>query len=442
MWDWFDGLQVLGEVGYQFFEMCASSLIALMESVDEIAQGIFNALAISEEEAIEIVSLEDLDSMRAERFLLVGRLLTPKVFHRDSLVGTMKSIWHTREGFIVVPLDDPQCMLFSFRNDFDRCKIKDVYSIRVVGGLKGKVFGLGPCSRLQAQAKPQRDPMSGVVQSFGEAFGTSEGGVTPMEEEHETTFLLAAGVSKKRRFMGKEADEQTIPKPKSYAEQQFCEVQVAVGKRKGVKVGGQRVRGSLPKPGVVESVGDSSLLKTVGSTGKSMMGSDGYSGPWVVGGDFNEVLELNEYLGRRYRLASQMRDFGMALEDCGLTSMKYKGYKFTWTNNRTGDDRVQLRLDRGVGNAVVFQAFPRAIVHHVNSLVSDHLPVFIHFGGSDSVRWAQRFIFEEMWTKVDGCMETIVQAWVEEQGDVVTKLKACQQSLLDWNKSKVGHIPM
>ncbi|ONI29059.1 hypothetical protein PRUPE_1G178200 [Prunus persica] len=106
-----------------------------------------------------------------------------------------------------------------------------------------------------------------------------------------------------------------------------------------------------------------------------------------------------------------MRDFGMALEDCGLTSMKYKGYKFTWTNNRTGDDRVQLRLDRGW-----------RMLH--------------------SVQWARRFMFEEMWTEVDGCTETVVQAWGKEQGDLVTKLKACQQSLLDWNKSKVGHIPM
>lgn len=138
-----------------------------------------------------------------------------------------------------------------------------------------------------------------------------------MEEEHETTFLLATGVSKKHRFMGKEADDQNILKPKPYADQQFCEVpittcfdfgsstlkglhcggsvpsvlienegggpksslvsgsdrQVAMGKRKGVKVGGQRGWGSLPKPGVVESVGDVSLRKTAGSTSKSVMGS-------------------------------------------------------------------------------------------------------------------------------------------------------------------------
>lgn len=47
-----------------------------------------------------------------------------------------------------------------------------------------------------------------------------------MEGEHETMFLLAAGASKKCRFMGKEADELNIPKPKPEVEQQFCEVPV------------------------------------------------------------------------------------------------------------------------------------------------------------------------------------------------------------------------
>ncbi|BFG30894.1 hypothetical protein CerSpe_171680 [Prunus speciosa] len=444
-----------------------------MDSIDEIAQGISSALAISEEEAVEIGSLEELDSLRAVRFLLVGRLLTPKVFHWDSLIGTMKSIWHTCEGFTVVPLDDPQCMLFSFQNDFDRRKvmrgapwtfdrsllvlaftdgsvdpmtvpleiqhfwvrvrriapifltpalgekignhlgmfvvvdkgmnedclgsflrvrvglkitdplkrwitlrlnpdepakqydieyellpffclfcgrldhlgsscalkmssdvvteqygrwktqIKDVFSIRVVSGSKGQAVGLGPCSRLQAQAKPQRAPLSGmvplsgvvslsgVVHPFEEAFDTSNGGVTLMEGEQETMVLLAAGVSKKRGIMGTEVDEHNLTKSKPTVEQQFCEVpvttcfdfggsslkglhfggnvpsdlienegvgpkssmvsssdrQVAVGKRKSVKVGGQRARGRLLKLSAVESVGDSSLRNTAGSTG-------------------------------------------------------------------------------------------------------------------------------------------------------------------------------
>lgn len=54
---------------------------------------------------------------------LRGRLLTGKAFHKEALIGTMKPIWHTREQFTTVPLDDPTSFLFSSKSDFDRKKI-------------------------------------------------------------------------------------------------------------------------------------------------------------------------------------------------------------------------------------------------------------------------------------------------------------------------------
>ncbi|CAB4320655.1 unnamed protein product [Prunus armeniaca] len=53
-------------------------------------------------------------------------------------------------------------------------------------------------------------------------------------------------------------------------------------------------------------------------------------GPWIVGGDFNEILEAHEYFGRRFRPMSQMRAFREALDECGLTTIRFQGYKFTW----------------------------------------------------------------------------------------------------------------
>ncbi|PQQ09532.1 hypothetical protein Pyn_14979 [Prunus yedoensis var. nudiflora] len=47
-----------------------------------------------------------------------------------------------------------------------------------------------------------------------------------MEGEHETMVLLAAGVSKNRRIMGTEVDEQNLTKSKPTVEQQFCEVRL------------------------------------------------------------------------------------------------------------------------------------------------------------------------------------------------------------------------
>ncbi|CAB4279004.1 unnamed protein product [Prunus armeniaca] len=53
------------------------------------------------------------------------------------------------------------------------------------------------------------------------------------------------------------------------------------------------------------------------------------SGPWVLGRDFNEIVASHEYMGKRFRPMSQMRDFGDALEECDLALIPYTGYKYT-----------------------------------------------------------------------------------------------------------------
>lgn len=42
-----------------------------------------------------MVSVEELGGLKAYRFLLVGRLLMMKDFHKEALIGTMKAIWYT-----------------------------------------------------------------------------------------------------------------------------------------------------------------------------------------------------------------------------------------------------------------------------------------------------------------------------------------------------------
>ncbi|KAI5312563.1 hypothetical protein L3X38_041736 [Prunus dulcis] len=67
-----------------------------MASVDDLVDGISSTLTISDAEAIEIVGVEELSNLKAERFL---------------------------EDFTVVALEDPTKFLFSFKSDFDRKKM-------------------------------------------------------------------------------------------------------------------------------------------------------------------------------------------------------------------------------------------------------------------------------------------------------------------------------
>ncbi|KAL9690120.1 hypothetical protein QQ045_010515 [Rhodiola kirilowii] len=54
--------------------------------------------------------------------------------------------------------------------------------------------------------------------------------------------------------------------------------------------------------------------------------------PWIVVGDFNEVLFGWEVNGRTIRGEWQMRKFREVLQDCGLFDLSFKGPQFTYLN--------------------------------------------------------------------------------------------------------------
>lgn len=67
---------------------------------------------------------------------------------------------------------------------------------------------------------------------------------------------------------------------------------------------------------------------------------------WVVFGDFNEIVHLDEKLGWKEREADQME----ALNVCGLSDLGFVGQRYTWCNDRFGDQRTLIRLNRMVVN--------------------------------------------------------------------------------------------
>lgn len=70
--------------------------------------------------------------------------------------------------------------------------------------------------------------------------------------------------------------------------------------------------------------------------------------PWLCGGDFNEILKLEEKKEGLIRSLDDIEAFKDGLVMSGLSNLGYDGYPFTWSNRRYGEDLVEERLDRFV----------------------------------------------------------------------------------------------
>uniref|UniRef100_A0A2N9EK22 CCHC-type domain-containing protein n=1 Tax=Fagus sylvatica TaxID=28930 RepID=A0A2N9EK22_FAGSY len=168
--------------------------------------------------------------------------------------------------------------------------------------------------------------------------------------------------------------------------------------------------------------------------------------PWCCIGDFNEILKLEEMKGRFARPDRQMRGFRSALDDCGLVDLRYRGFPFTWCNNRDPPFTTWVRLDRAVANMEWLHRFPMAQVEHIDVSKSDHKCLWLSCLPPVITRSKRRpFRFEEIWMTDGGCEETITKAWeMSKPGTrmfkVWHKLKECKKQLGEWSRKSFGNI--
>ncbi|XP_042988748.1 uncharacterized protein LOC122316282 [Carya illinoinensis] len=76
------------------------------------------------------------------------------------------------------------------------------------------------------------------------------------------------------------------------------------------------------------------------------------SSPWFCCGDFNEITCQNEKMGGPPRPYKQMETFRSALDWCSLNQVMTFGPKYTWTNNRRGQNFTKELLDRALANPI------------------------------------------------------------------------------------------
>ncbi|XP_059289345.1 uncharacterized protein LOC132042852 [Lycium ferocissimum] len=108
--------------------------------------------------------------------------------------------------------------------------------------------------------------------------------------------------------------------------------------------------------------------------------------PWLIGGDFNVILNEEEKIGGLPVFPQEYEDFAFCLHSCELHEMPFKGSPFTWWNGRAANDCIFKRTG------------------------SDHAPLLLSCG--DQV---QNFIkpcrFLKFWVEHDTFLNFIKQQW-------------------------------
>ncbi|KAA3468467.1 Exo_endo_phos domain-containing protein [Gossypium australe] len=137
--------------------------------------------------------------------------------------------------------------------------------------------------------------------------------------------------------------------------------------------------------------------------------------PWLVAGDFNEIMYSFEKRGGLPRDQKRTEVFRDTLEECRLMDVGYSEAWFTWEKGNLPETNIRERLDRGVANEKWFTLFPMGSVQHLPHSFSDHCPLLVHT--------------DTWWTLEDSFEEALKDIWESSSGTLVDKLKTVQTGL-------------
>ena len=171
-------------------------------------------------------------------------------------------------------------------------------------------------------------------------------------------------------------------------------------------------------------------------------------GPWLVMGDFNEILSQDDKDGGRMRNERQLDAFRNTLGNCGLNPLNYIGDRFTWIKN-TEEGYIKERIDWAMANDEWKELYPNCTLKHLDYYLSDHRALFLAMDESvgfcvQETRKRRRFRFENMWVNDPECEDIIKNNWQRtEDSSLVSTIKNiqnCSKHLSSWHKDKFGSL--
>ena len=165
-----------------------------------------------------------------------------------------------------------------------------------------------------------------------------------------------------------------------------------------------------------------------------------HSLPWVMVGDFNDILSSEEKWGGNRPSASRMAEFHACINSCSLIDLGFSGPQYTWTNSQDVSSLIMQRLDRALANPEWRFLFPEANVTHLLRTHSDHCPILLTLHHNPTSSLSCPFRFESIWLSHPDFPSVVTQAWSLPSTNLSETFHHFTSLVTNWNKLNFGNI--
>ncbi|KAL4348042.1 hypothetical protein GQ457_17G005950 [Hibiscus cannabinus] len=155
---------------------------------------------------------------------------------------------------------------------------------------------------------------------------------------------------------------------------------------------------------------------------------------WVLGGDFNSILNVTEHMGGSSRRDGVSSKFGDFIREANLNDLGFQGPRYTWKHGS-----LHQRLDRCIGNDEWWNMWPSSQVMHLSRLGSDHRLILLVTEPSVAPPRRTSFKYLAAWQHHGGFEEMLAANWrLDEQ--IVDNIAQFHTAARKWNHDSFGHI--
>ncbi|KAL4297791.1 hypothetical protein GQ457_12G013530 [Hibiscus cannabinus] len=162
--------------------------------------------------------------------------------------------------------------------------------------------------------------------------------------------------------------------------------------------------------------------------------------PWLIGGDFNELLCHSEKEGGRRKPRGLIENFRDCLHRNDLFDCKPSSGWFTFTYTNGCHGTIRERLDRFVASPDWLSLYPLFRATSSFTAMSDHCILLMD---SDPIvdngaprRGGDYFRYDNCWATESACIDKVHTAWSFTAGSTIDKLSAVGGALREWQHDR------